>query len=226
MPARNSIKIYIENGYYHIYNRGVEKRLIFLDQQDYLVFLKYLSDYLLPKDEKSLRTQLSNPTLSFKEKGRILRLLRLNNFADEITFLAFCLMPNHFHFFIKQKSSNSIDKFMQSLSTRYIMYFNRRYKRVGTLFQAVYKAASVVHEAQFLYLTKYIHKQGLASKGETLEPIQPSSYKDYIGEAKIPWVKPDEVLFYFSKTNPKLSYKSFVEEKDDFEIISSLTIDD
>ena len=54
MPARNSIKQYIENGYYHIYNRGVEKRLIFLDEQDYSVFLSYLKEYLLPKNESEL----------------------------------------------------------------------------------------------------------------------------------------------------------------------------
>lgn len=225
MPARNSIKFYVENGYYHIYNRGVEKRLIFLDQLDYSVFLKYLSDYLLPKDEVSLRKQLSSISLSSREKDRILRLLRLNNFADEITLLAYCLMPNHFHFFIKQKSPTSIDKFMQSLSTRYIMYFNRRHKRIGTLFQAVYKAVSVIHEMQFLYLTKYIHKQALASKGETLEPIQPSSYEDYLRIENTPWVKPNEVLSYFSKTNPTLTYQAFVEETDDYENIASIAID-
>lgn len=219
MPARNSIKLYIDDGYYHIYNRGVEKRLIFLDQQDYSVFLKYLSDYLLPKDEKFLKTQLSSPTLSSREKDGILRLLRLNNFADEITFLAYCLMPNHFHFFIKQKSPTSIDKFMQSLSTRYIMYFNRRYKRVGTLFQAVYKAVLVSHEAQFINLTKYIHKQAL-------ELTQPSSYENYIGKKKTLWVKPDEVLSYFSKTNLRLTYKAFMEEGDDFESINKQIIDE
>lgn len=225
MPARNSIKLYIENSYYHIYNRGVEKRIIFLDQQDYSIFLKYLSDYLLPKDEKFLKQQLSNPALSCREKDGILRLLRLNNFADEITFLAYCLMPNHIHFLIKQRSPTAIDKFMQSLSTRYIMYFNRKYKRVGALFQAVYKAVLVAHEAQFLHLTKYIHKQALTLKGKTLEPIQPCSYTDYIGRKKTTWIKPDEILSYFSKTNPRLSYKAFMEESDDFEDINSLAID-
>lgn len=227
MPSRNSIKQYVENSYYHIYNRGVEKRLIFLDQQDYSVFLKYLSEYLLEKDETSLRQQLDSPILSSREKDKILRLLRLNNFYDEITFLAYCLMPNHFHFFIKQKSANSIDRFMQSLFTRYTMYFNKRHKRVGSLFQAVYKGVLVTHQEQFLYISKYIHKQALASKGETFKrKAQLSSYEDYLEKTHTPWVKLDEVLIYFSKTNPKLTYKAFVEEKDDFEIISKLMIED
>ena len=228
MPAKNSIKQYLENGYYHIYNRGVEKRLIFLDQQDYLVILNYLKEYLLPKDEKSLREQLSNPTTTYREKDKILRILRLNNFADEITLLAYCLMPNHFHFFVKQKSAQSIDSFMQSLGTRYAMYFNRKCKRVGSLFQAVYKAVLVTHEEQFVYLSKYIHKQALASKGETLQgwKEQPSSYPEYLGRRKTEWVHPEEVLSYFSETNPKLSYQAFVEEtEDDFTIIQNVLLE-
>lgn len=225
MPARNRTKQYIENNYYHIYNRGVERRLIFLDKQDYVVFLSYLKNYLLPKNEKILFERLSNQNISFKEKDDVLKLLRLNNFYGEITLLAYCLMPNHFHFFIKQKSSVSIDKFMQSLGTRYTMYFNRKYKRVGSLYQDTYKAVSIETEEQFIYLSKYIHKQALIHqsserihpKGRTFQTQeQPSSYPEYLGKRKTEWIHPEAVLSYFSKTNPKLTYKAFVEEKDDF----------
>ncbi len=229
MPARNSIKQYLENGYYHIYNRGVEKRIIFLDEQDYTVFLSYLKDYLLLKDEEKLRNKLSDPNTSYKEKDKIIKLLRLNNFAGEITLLAYCLMPNHFHFFVKQKSALSIDKFMQSLCTRYTMYFNRKYKRVGSLFQAVYKAVLVNEENQFIYLSKYIHKQSIASQGETLQgwrEKQPCSFAEYSGLRKTTWVEPNEILNYFSKTNPTLSYKNFVLERDDYEAIQGLTLEE
>lgn len=226
MPAKNSIKIYVEDGYYHIYNRGVEKRLIFQDAQDYSVFLSYLKEYLTPKDELELKQKLSNPNTSYKEKDKILKLLRMNNFYGEITLLAYCLMPNHFHFFVKQKSALSIDKFMQSLSTRYTMYFNRKYKRVGSLFQAVYKAVLVETEEQFIYLSKYIHKQALALQGETLQGEQPCSYPEYLGIRKTKWVHPEEVLSYFSKTNPTLSYQSFVLEQDDYPPIQKMLLDD
>lgn len=139
MPAKNSIKVYAENGYYHLYNRGVDKRVIFGDAQDYVVFLSYLKTYLLPKNEAELRQKLADSTISYKEKDKILNLLRLNNFADEITLICYCLMPNHFHLLIKQNSANSIDRFMNSLCTRYTMYFNRKYKRIGPLCQDVYK---------------------------------------------------------------------------------------
>lgn len=224
MPARNSRKIYVENNYYHIYNRGVEKRKIFLDKQDYAVFLSYIKEYLLPKDEDQLRIRLMDPNVTSREKDRIIRLLRMNNFSHEITCLAYCLMPNHFHFFVKQKSADSIDRFMNSLGTRYTMYFNKKYKRVGPLYQGVYKAVVVNIEEQFLHLSRYIHKQALDLQGGTLQE-QPSSYFDYLGIRKTEWIKPYEVLGYFSKTNVMLSYEAFVNQEESIDIIKDIEIE-
>lgn len=224
MPARNSRKNYVENNYYHIYNRGVEKRKIFLDKQDHAVFLSYIKEYLLPKDEDQLRRRLMDPNATSWEKDRIIRLLRMNNFTHEITCLAYCLMPNHFHFFVKQKSADSIDRFMNSLGTRYTMYFNKKYKRVGPLYQGVYKAVIVNTEEQFLHLSRYIHKQALALQGEALQE-QPSSYFDYLGIRKTEWIKPYEVLAYFSKTNAILSYEAFVNQEESIDMIKEIEIE-
>lgn len=226
MPSRHRTKQYIENSYYHIYNRGVEKRLIFLDNQDYAVFLSYLQDYLTPKDELNLQKQLGDPAISYKQRDKITKLLNLKNFADEITLISYCLMPNHFHLCIKQKSAGAIDKFMKSLATRYTMYFNRKYKRVGQLCQDVYKAVLIETDEQLLYLTSYIHKQALAIQGQILEVNQPSSYPEYLGKRKTEWVHPEEILAFFSKTNPQLSYQTFVEKEDNLPFITLLTIDD
>ncbi|MBI4089086.1 MAG: transposase [Candidatus Levybacteria bacterium] len=220
MPAKNATKTYIENGYYHIYNRGVEKRTIFQDQQDYSVFLSYLKDYLLPKNEKELHEKLSAENTSSKEKDKALKLLRLNNFSQEITLLSYCLMPNHFHFFVKQKNMNTIDKFMNSLATRYTMYFNRKYKRVGSLYQDVYKAVLINREEQFLHLSRYIHKQALNLDN------QPCSYPEYVGLRQAMWIKPDEILSFFSKANPSLSYRNFVAQPEDNEKLKNLTLED
>lgn len=230
MPTKNSIKVYVENGYYHLYNRGVEKRKIFLDEQDYAVFLYYLKDYLLPKNEQELTRQLSDPNTSYKERDKILKLLRLNNFADEIVLMCYCLMPNHFHLLLRQKSAISIDKFMNSICVRYTMYFNKKYKRVGPLYQDVYKAVLVETDEQLLYLTSYIHrnpKPKSASQGDVLRGYssQPSSLPEYLGQRQTDWVHPEEILAHFSKTNPKLSYQSFVEQSDDISPIHNLIID-
>lgn len=229
MPSKNSVKQYTGNGYYHIYNRGVEKREIFQNIQDYIVFLSYLKDYLLPKNEKELKNKLVDPNISYKEKDKIIKLLRLNNFADEIILLAYCLMPNHFHLLINQNSKFAMDKFMNSLATRYSMYFNRKYKRVGPLYQDVYKAVLVTTDEQFIHLSRYIHKQALALQGDAWErkmTEQPSSYLDYLGKRKTAWVKPNEILSYFSKTNPNLSYETFVKQIDDLTPIVKLIIEE
>ncbi|MDP3888441.1 MAG: transposase, partial [bacterium] len=185
MAARNSRKDYSPDTYYHIYNRGVEKRLIFQDEQDYAVFLSYLKTYLLPKDENKLHQTLANPNITCREREKILQEIRLNNFNQEITLLSYCLMPNHFHLLVKQESSSGIDKFMNSLGVRYSMFFNKKYKRVGSLFQDVYKAVRVESEEQLLYLTSYIHRNPLeqspASKEDVLRAYTryPSSYPEY-----------------------------------------------
>lgn len=224
MASKNSVKTYVENSYYHIYNRGVEKRKIFKDNSDYSIFLSYLKTYLTYKNDKKLREQLQHPNLPHYEKDKILKQLRLNNFHNEINLLSYCLMPNHFHLLIKQKTATSIDKFMNSLITRYVMYFNRKYKRVGPLFQDVYKAVLVESEPQLLYLTCYIHRNP-ASQGDPLQTTQPSSYSEYLGRRKTDWINFEEILSYFSKTNPLLSYQAFVEQTSDFSPIDNLTLE-
>lgn len=183
-----------------------------------MVFLSYLQEYLLQKDEGGLLKKLSDPMVSPKEKDEIVRKLRLNNFYGEIIMLGFCLMQNHFHFFVKQKSAGSIDKFMNSLGTRYTMYFNKKYQRVGSLYQGVYKAVLVSNDEQFLHLSRYIHKQAL--------PNQPSSYLTYLGKERKQWIYPEEILAYFAKTNPLLSYEAFINQTEDFEIIQDVLLEE
>lgn len=218
MPAKNSLKKYVENGFYHIYNRGVEKRTIFEDEQDYGVFLSYLKNYLTPKDINLLQQNLASTLTTWHEKDEILKLAKLNNFSENIKLLAYCLMPNHFHLLIKQTETNTIDRFINSLNTRYVMYFNKKYKRVGSLYQGVYKAVLLDNEPQFLHLSRYIHKQAI--KIDT-----PSSYPEYLGLRRTEWVNPKEVLPYFSKSNPSLSYESFIKQEDDYKTLKNLTLE-
>lgn len=207
MPAKNIVKFYLENGIYHIYNRGVEKRIIFEDEQDYKVFLNYLKEYL-SSPQKTTSTILQGGTLQVNYHSR-------NNFSDEISLLAFCLMPNHVHLLIKQKDKNSIKKFTKSLFTRYSMYFNKKYDRVGSLFQSSYKATNVVNKDYLLDVTRYIHKNPLKFTKNLVDTY--SSYAHYLNHFNIPWIKNKDVMDYFNessfvKHNNIKSYKYFIEE--------------
>lgn len=225
MPSRNRIKEYHKNSYYHIYNRGIEKRPIFLDQQDYSVFLSYLREYLSPRDTETLNQIIFNWKNTPQEREKARKTLKLNNFNEEITLLAYCLMPNHFHLLLYQKNPGAIDKFMNSLGTRYTMYFNKKYKRVGSLYQGVYKASLVFTDEQLLNLSKYIHKQALSLPSLT-DSGQPSSYPAYTGSQKITWINPQEILDFFAKEFPKISYKAFINEESDWDLIHNFTLEE
>lgn len=223
MPAKNRVKSYEENGYYHIYNRGVEKREVFRDAQDYSVYLSYLKTYLEPKDDFGLQTIISSSTVPWGEKDKAIKLLRLNNFSESISLMSFCLMPNHFHFLVKQTEFMTISKFMNSIGTRYTMYYNKKYKRVGHLFQDIYKAVKAASTDQLLYLTRYIHRNpdDILPQGWALRKYEYSSYGVYLGDWQVSWVKPDEILSFFSKSGFS-SYESFVEGSDSDEMSAVL----
>lgn len=128
MPSRFKYKDFVEGGIYHLYNRGVEKRNIFLDEADYSTFQRMVNHPL--------------------KKG--LTPLRLD-------IIAFCLMPNHYHFLVQQHESRAITKFVRSFSSNYVAYFNQKYERVGPLFQGCYHAKMVDKDAGLLHLSRYIH---------------------------------------------------------------------
>ena len=212
MPAKHSIKQYQQGGYYHLFNRGAHKQDIFLDQQDYSVFLSYLKLYLTPPN-------LQGSTLQVPPSKQ------LKNYADEITLLSYCLMPNHFHFLVKQNTPNSITQFIRSLSTKYSMYFNKKHRQSGSLFQGIYKAVQVVSEPQLIHLTKYIHLNP-TDTNQSPTDYSYSSLPNYLGQIRQDWLKPQEILDYFSQSNPNFTYRSFIlEQPIDQTLINHLTID-
>lgn len=206
MPSKNAVKTYIEDGFYHVYNRGVDKRLIFEDDQDYCVFLNLIKVILTPKDE------LENSDFIF-----------IKNKAEEIELVSYCLMPNHFHLILKQLKEKSMSEFMKILMTSYVAYFNKKYKRTGALFQGRYKAVLIDRDEYLKYLSRYIHMnpKDLSSK---LEDYPYSSYKYYIGGDHPLWLKPLAVLEQFKDID---EYKNFINDlkTDSLIDIKNLTID-
>ncbi|MBI3954422.1 transposase, partial [Candidatus Collierbacteria bacterium] len=156
MPAKNTIRDSRENTFYHVYNRGVEKRNIFLDDQDLNVFLKYIEEYLAPVDRISCEEILMSSKSNYFEKELARKKLSRKNYYGEIELHCFALLPNHFHLLIHQKT-RLLNKFMNSLGTRYGMYFNSKYERKGVLWEDVYKAVPVISDPQLLNLSRYIH---------------------------------------------------------------------
>ncbi len=168
MPARNVTKEYVEESYYHVYNRGVSKQKIFLDDQDYEVFLGLLKRYLDPAGAKR-SNRVAYPY-----------------YASEVRLLAFCLMPNHYHLLLYQESKDGMKKLLTSIGTAYSMYFNRKYRHVGTVFQQRYRAVRMINDAQFAHISRYIH---LNPTNYLRWPW--SSIHYYLGDKHASWVNTD-----------------------------------
>ena len=138
-----SIRIvhFADGEFYHIYNRGNSKQKIFHNEQDYFYFIDLLV---------SMNTEKRTNTRDAKTK-------KSENDDSIISIGAYCLMPNHFHILIKQEKENGISKFMQKLLTAYVMYYNKKYKHTGSLFEGKFKSKYAGEDTYLKYLFSYIH---------------------------------------------------------------------
>lgn len=177
--------------YYHLYNRGNNRGRISFEEESYLFFLRRIRQYILPVFE----------------------------------MIAYCLMPTHYHFLVKVRqaeaktsevsetsevSPTAVSRAMMRLSVSYTKAINKRFDRVGVLFQGAYQAKRVADESHLLHLSRYIHLNSVAAglvKAPSAWPF--SSYRDYVGERAGRLPCPDVVLAYF--TSPE-GYCRFVEE--------------
>ncbi len=195
-PSSSNSKTYLKQGvamrrisfcteeYYHLYNRGVEKRTIFLDGADYHRFLTILDNFKHPEGDTD-------------------NLL--------VSIVCYCLMPNHFHLIVQQKQGMGISKFIQRVATGYTMYFNKRYERSGVLFQSKFKAKHIENDKYLVHLARYIHLNPLDllanREGDDffvqLQNYQWSSFPAYSGQRSHSIVGLDKsvVLGQFESTN-------------------------
>jgi len=189
---------FAEDQIYHICNRGVEKRNIFLHHADYFRFIHDL--YEFNDEAPATLLHFKKPFLQSYET-RSHRIIKKRECTVEI--LAFVLMPNHYHLLLRQVTESGISKFMHKLGVGYAMYFNKKYQRVGTLFQGSFRSVHVTREAHFIHLPFYIHANPLDLKFPTwrqreltkpqeamkfLENYRWSSFPDYIGRKNFPSV--------------------------------------
>ncbi len=182
----------VPNEYYHIYNRGNSKQKIFLDKKDYDRFVKIL--------------YVCNSKRSFNFRDLIID-YKIDAFSFEretplVSILAWVLMPNHFHIVLISPRSdlggkyNPITEFMRKVSTAYVMYFNKRHGRTGSLFEGVFKSKHIGGENYFNYIFSYVHlnpvkliqkdwkEKGISNKNRAIDFLKKyeySSFQDYFG---------------------------------------------
>lgn len=196
-------RIFEDNVYYHVYNRGNRKQQIFLQNRDYQRFIEKAVEYK-------------------------------NKF--NVTIAAFCLMPNHFHFLVKESIPNSISRFFSNLCNSHSKYFNTKYETVGSLFQGRFKAKSVDTDEYLVHVSRYIHLNPVGlfkylgeDAIDQLLTYKWSSLSLYLSSRKNEFVDPEFILNYFSQQNTLQDYKEFVAsnitlEQDPF--INHLTFDE
>lgn len=176
------------NSYYHIYNRGTEKRRIFLVEKDYQ---RFLSSLFICNGSKPVDLKIQGKTL--------LESLRNDRGETIVDICAYCLMPNHFHLLVHEKIEGGISKFMQKLQIAYTMYFNKKNERSGALFQGKYKLSIAETDNYLKYLIAYIHlnpvkliepnwkENGIKNESLVLKFLQNykySSYSDFVGQKR------------------------------------------
>lgn len=171
-----------ENEFYHIYSRGVDKRKIFLDNEDERRFINLL--YFCNGSVPIVYREIKNMSLSSVERGE-----------PQTAIGAYCLMPNHFHILVRETRGSGVSNFMRKLLTAYSKYFNKKYERTGALFGSEFKSEHLNTDEYLKYIFSYIHlnplkildpewRRGGLAKPEAerfLENYVLSSYLDYAG---------------------------------------------
>ncbi len=177
---------FVEGEYYHIYNRGNSKQKIFHDTNDYRHFLDLL--YLL--------NTKNNITISNLKRYETFDLYEINTEDNLVGIGAYVLMPNHFHILITEKIEGGISKFMQKVSTAYVMYYNKKYNRTGGLFEGKFKSQHLDTDKYLKYIFSYIHlnpvkliqkdwkEKGIKNKKEALEYLNKYEYSSFLDYLK------------------------------------------
>lgn len=198
MPAR--ITPLINGQFYHVYNRGVEKRRIFENRRTYTRFLQAINYYRLagpkPKFSNFIKYKLFKPDPDKKI----------------VEIICYCLMPNHFHFLLKQLKENGISEFISKLTNSYTKYYNVKFNRIGPLLQGQFKAVLIESDEQLVHVSRYIHLNPISScLVKKPEDYEWSSYNEYLDGEGICAKK--EILKFFKSV---VDYKKFVDDQIDY----------
>lgn len=195
MPRRRTL--FANGEIYHIFNRSVATIPIFKGLRENDLFLETMKFYLQKKPPTRFSIyRKSRPSFPVDLSQKL------------VTILAYCLMPNHFHFILRQEQDDGIKRFIQRISSSFAHYFNIKNKRKGHVFADKFKAIRIETEEQLLHLSRYIHLNPVTSYiTDKPEDYPYSSYKIYLGQEDSEIVNPSIVLNYFPSRE---EYKEFV----------------
>ena len=184
---------------FHVYNRGVDKRIIFTDKHDVRRFFQSMVEFNTVDPIGSLYENSFNRLGG--ETPKLMKRL--------VNIIAYCLNPNHFHMILEQATDGGISEFMKRIGGGYTNYFNNKYKRSGSLFQGVFKDVHIdtneylLHVSAYVNLNDRVHKLG----GETPKFVESaSSWREYTDEGSTGICKKKIVLGQFRNID---EYKKF-----------------
>ena len=181
--------------YYHIYNRGVDKRSITKDTKDTERFIQSLEFFNSKEPVISLREVISGENIKSED--------------SLVEIICYCLNSNHYHFLLKEIHKGGISEFMKRLNGGYTWYFNNRHKRSGSLFQGVFKSVHIKSNEQLLHISAYINLNNRVHKisGETAGKVR-SSWDEYMNKSNRKICSKEIILGQFNSVK---EYKSFAE---------------
>jgi len=199
---------------YHILNRGVASQPVFVFERDYQRACNTFFYY----QRKNLPLRYSHFIVQPEKRRReiLKKFLVDKNLLIEI--IAFCLMPNHFHFLLKQTAEGGISKFISNFANSYTRYFNTKKERSGPLFQGRFKAIRIETDEQLTHVCRYIHLNPYTSYVikdlKDLESYPYSSFPEYLGKTKTNFCYKEDILFHFKD---RQEYKKFVFDQADYQ---------
>ena len=198
--------------YYHIFNRGVDKRCTFEGKKDYQRFIESIVYYMFqPKIRISEYYRL--PQIARKEIRKAILLSPLC-----ISLVSYCVMPNHFHFLLRQETENGISNYLRRLIESYTRYFNTIHKRKGHLFEREFKAVLIDSDEELLHVSRYIHLNPatayLVSNAHENEFYPWSSLQYFIGHSPS-YIHSEKILGHFK--DGKIGYSKFVADQLDYQ---------
>jgi len=205
----------VEGEIYHVLNRSVARLPIFLNGRDYQRALETL--YFYTFKELTLRFSHFN-RLAEDQKKKFLKSLEQNG-KRLIQVLAYCLMPNHIHFLIKEINEGGITAFTRNFQNSYAKYFNTKNDRNGSLFQSRFKAVRIETDEQLIHVGRYIHLNPLTAyvikNPEELENYPWCSFSEYLGKQKLNIIADKKMLLsYFHSPN---QFKKFTFDQMDYQ---------